>query len=582
MAARTRPDERYRGGDLLKEAYLCLCESIDSAVSLSCWLLYKYSEHAQLAQKKVDPSQYSDANNFRDDYLVVSYLSKYKGLKTNIDVEKVAIQSFHESELKCRETNQRIRSRAPATAGVEAIILMAQRKIADILGPLDLTRIFEHCSWSGGATATLREAEANVVRKMDENPISVSRGALPYLRAIIEQDYCWGAAICKAQVVGPYRLLDCCFKIVEYDRVTTVSKDATKDRTISAQPTGSVFVQKGPGQFIRRRLKKHARIDLNSQANNQELARLASITGEFATEDLRSASDTVSKLLVFELLPYDWSELLDQLRCREYMLPDGSIHRYEKFSCMGNGFTFELESLIFYALSWATVRYCNLKGPTLVYGDDIIIRSAAHTQLIEVLTWCGFEINTKKSHHVGYFRESCGSHYWNGSDVTPVYQKELLHTNKRILREEVYRCANRIVRLAYRRGHFLWLDEKLKRCWRQVRRLIKNEHFVPLSSEDDAGIALPKEELDTRILRPRRGNPDDMSAVRNGRIILPVLSFRQMERDVPPFYQGALLAYWLRFNPTEPLSGKVAVRRKGNYVSRRRTYPRDTPNVAWL
>jgi hypothetical protein len=392
----------YSGGDLLAKPYLALAESIDSPVSLSCWLLYHYGEHEQLARKKVEPLQYNDAISFSDDYLIVSYLSKYKGLKTGLDVKAVAIQSFHEAELRCRETNERIRSQLPASSrGVEGVLLLARRKIVDILGPFRLPRILEHCSWSGGATASIKEAEANVVRKMDENPISVTRGALPYLRAIMEADPAWASGICKAQVLGRYSLLDLNFKVQEWNRVTTVPKDATKDRTIAAEPTGNVFLQLGVGRYIRQRLKKHAGINLDSQVSNQMAAYSGSRTGRLATIDLKSASDTVSKQLVFELLPYEWSDLLDQLRCREGMI-DGSLLRYEKFSSMGNGFTFELESLIFYAIAWACAQQLGLRGPTLVYGDDIITETQAVPLLIESLAWCGFEVNTKKTHYYLY------------------------------------------------------------------------------------------------------------------------------------------------------------------------------------
>lgn len=521
----------YTGGDLMAPIFQALCEGIDSPTSLSCWLQYKYGEHYDLASRKVDPSNYTRASDFRDDYLVVSYLSKYKGLKTGLDVKAEALSSFEAAEAKCKETNARLRQMRPADCRVEPVLFLATMKIASILGECNVPSVLAACRWSGGATATLREAEANAIRKMDESPISVTRGALDLLKREIESDYLWCSGICKADVEGPLCLLDTTFNIIETNRVTTVPKDATKDRTIAAEPTGNVFLQLGVGKYIRARLKKRVGIDLDSQEFNQRAALEGSISGQLATVDLKSASDTVSRQLVLQLLPWDWFELLDQLRSREGIVGDRVI-TYEKFSSMGNGYTFELETLLFYSLAWACAQLDCPEGPTLVYGDDIICHTDAYPRLLEVLTYCGFSVNTKKTHASGSFRESCGKHYWDGSDVTPIYQKELLHGNRLISRGEVYRCANRIIRLAWRRGHFLWLDSKLKRAWRTARRIVTTLHVVPLHCVDDDGLALPKAELDHYVI----------GKVRHGLLTLPVLSFVPRRREIPPFYQRTALA----------------------------------------
>jgi hypothetical protein len=91
---------------------------------------------------------------------------------------------------------------------------------------------------------------------------------------------------------------------------------------------------------------------------------------------------------------------------------------------MGNSYTFELESLLFFGITWAV---CNLLGlpcdQLSVYGDDIIAPAAARTKLQAVLQELGFTVNTEKSYSDGPFRESCGKDYFKGFDIRPFYLK---------------------------------------------------------------------------------------------------------------------------------------------------------------
>jgi hypothetical protein len=124
--------------------------------------------------------------------------------------------------------------------------------------------------------------------------------------------------------------------------------------------------------------------------------------------------------LVFQALPVLWFSYLDDLRCHSTII-DGEVHKNEMFSSMGNGFTFELESLLFYAIARAVCWTEGLSGTVSVYGDDIIVPTAAYQDLVYVLGVLGFSVNTEKSFHEGGFRESCGGHYLFGRCVTPFY-----------------------------------------------------------------------------------------------------------------------------------------------------------------
>lgn len=95
---------------------------------------------------------------------------------------------------------------------------------------------------------------------------------------------------------------------------------------------------------------------------------------------------------------------------------------------MGNGYTFELETLIFFAIACAVVRKSGGVGlggvDVWVYGDDIIVPTESAGALLSVLKFCGFTANERKTFTIGPFRESCGGDYWDGEAVRPHYLKE--------------------------------------------------------------------------------------------------------------------------------------------------------------
>jgi hypothetical protein len=203
----------------------------------------------------------------------------------------------------------------------------------------------------------------------------------------------------------------------------TVPKNSEIDRVACKEPEVNMYFQRGLGDFIRKRLKLHG-IDLNDQRHNQNWARIGSMQSKYSTIDLSSASDTVSRSLVERLLPARWFQHLDDLRVKSVEMPDGSVHTLKMFSSMGNGFTFELESLIFWTLARAVATLLRCRGKILVYGDDIVVRKEVGLSLTRVLPWFGFILNDKKSFFTGPFRESCGGHFYYGHNITPVYFRE--------------------------------------------------------------------------------------------------------------------------------------------------------------
>jgi hypothetical protein len=94
--------------------------------------------------------------------------------------------------------------------------------------------------------------------------------------------------------------------------------------------------------------------------------------------------------------------------------------KYAKFSSMGNGATFCIETLLFAAACYAVGS-----KEFSVYGDDVIIETELFEAYKALTGFLGFTINEEKSFTSGPFRESCGGDYYDGIDVTPVYIRQL-------------------------------------------------------------------------------------------------------------------------------------------------------------
>ena len=361
------------------------------------------------------------ANQIMECRQALAYFQKVEDLEIGFDKEEVAMKKFLEAEELCRQTNSIIKD---ARRGlfmfkprVASVIHAALRKIARVLG--DVPTIGElDLRFGPGGTRGTRKSEASVRRKLAEK-LQCSGDLSHWAKYLLEE---------MPHLVDIHSLRDRIdedeneWSLVELEiipaKLSFVPKTAKTYRSICTEPGLNVMVQAGIGKVMARRLAAVG-VDIRDQTVNQRRAMEGSLTGALATLDLSSASDTVSREVVFELLPLDWASLLNRARSSNVMLPGGRIIRQEKFSSMGNGFTFPLETLIFWGLAAAC---CREDSQATVYGDDIVVPAKSYDLLVEVLTALGFVVNLKKSYHKGFFRESCGKDYYWGIDVRPIYQ----------------------------------------------------------------------------------------------------------------------------------------------------------------
>jgi hypothetical protein len=336
------------------------------------------------------------------------------------------VKAFLKAEIKCGETNGNLLN--GASLAVRHAFALAARKISVVLGEVPPLESLEF-RYGPGANTSVRMAEASLSGKLSA-PLACSEDLMPSVGTLLSQfPYLVEHHSVKSHVLLPLWVDDpdeirSIVPVRQDDgKLVFVPKNCKTHRPIIVEPVLNGLAQLGVGTYLKGRLRSVG-IDLRDQERNRKLARIGSTDGSLSTIDLSSASDTLSWALVSDLLPPDWLDFLSQFRTGTFSY-DGSSYRLEKFSSMGNGYTFELESLIFWALAWAsTVSVGGDVQNVGVFGDDIICPSEATQLLLEVLDSAGFWVNTEKSYWEGPFRESCGADWLSGNDVRPFYLKD--------------------------------------------------------------------------------------------------------------------------------------------------------------
>lgn len=382
-------------------------------------------------------------------YLRRHLLSKYNSPSdgvSNEDRRRAAIVKWLGVEARNQRTNARIVSTnpnfhmggkgnrtdgsriIPGQATAWDLLFRARGLINRILGPCPsgaelTTFLLEGGGFTSGASTSKKRSLDNLARKYTER-LDATPSMLNLLHPSDLSEVFPGWA--KVADGGHTS-----FRLVKGNIMFTVPKNSEIDRVACKEPDLNLFCQKAVGDHIRQRLRVSG-INLNDQTRNQSLAKHAYSRG-YATIDLSSASDSLATELVRQLVSPDWFALLMALRSPKTFI-DGASHTNAMISSMGNGFTFELESLIFYSLArsvqheWDDHAISEPSGAAVVgvFGDDLVINQRYAKTLVAFLGWCGFKVNASKSFIEGPLFESCGKHYFCGYDVSPFYIRKPL------------------------------------------------------------------------------------------------------------------------------------------------------------
>jgi hypothetical protein len=410
---------------------------------------------------------------------VKGFFSKNTSL-VSADGEETAASTFFRMEERCALTNARLMRFA---AHAERYPLWLQNAIGDmqsdiaaLLGPIDvyLNELPQLVRLTSGATVTTSRQQSRRDLKL-RRKVTVTPGCAPLLKTLLAH----------LGLEEGVRL-----QYVDHNRLEFVPKNWKTKRTIACEATGNLVCQLTYDSFAKSCLKAW-RVDLShGQSTNSAKAKLGSIDGGEATVDFESASDCTAARAVELLWPSDWYQLLMRMRSPWYKLTyrtkDRGVEQvhapYHKFSSMGNGTTFTIETTIFAAAARAVGS-----KTFAVYGDDVVIERKLAPRFMRLCKFLGFHINREKTHWLASdgFRESCGEDYYKGVLITPFYLR-----NDAELRREVCHNINGLVSIARPGGRLA----RLLVSAAQYRKL----PFVPFNSDTGSGIFLSAYEFYAR------------------------------------------------------------------------------------
>lgn len=428
--------------------------------SLAAWLLYENREYQQLVDLEANPLDFNNPADFRDAYTAVNFLAKADFLELAVSKKDAAITKFLKFEDQCASTNDRLRNLSvdPLYKGANVWLLNATiQKISKILTPFDSEEFVDNGNWGPGVSTLLKGSHVSAANKFDSDN-GITRNLYSFVEPWFHLAYpLWHRRLTTG--LSPEAIP---FHHEVGNVIVTVPKNSKTDRVIAIEPGINLWFQKSIGAMVKKRLRRW-NIDLTDQTRNQDLAYIGSKTNRLATIDFSSASDSISLETVRLLLPPDWFSLMDATRSI-YGSLDGSAFKWKKFSSMGNGFTFELESLIFFAAALAVCEYDKVDSKEVsVFGDDVIIPSRQANLFSQFCEFLGFTVNPKKSYHDSYFRESCGSHFFRGLDVKPLYFESRLSNV-----QSLYKLANGVRILAHRRSSHCGCDASFQPLYRYL------------------------------------------------------------------------------------------------------------------
>lgn len=391
---------------------------------------------SQISEIVVDPRTYVDSASYFWDVQLVKLLSKYPFMDQEGEAVKKAVSTFQAVEARNRETNQRwqgITTSDPNYPLVERV----EKLVGLILGkPPVVEEIVVKAEWGPGTMVDYAFKSSQTAPEFKWlAPLNVYPSMIPIARCFVELtspkwlaglQAAWGTHWCS---------------VVEASELFTVAKSYETDRVCFKEASLAAFMQRGIGKLMLERFDTFTRRSLALQQDrNRLMAQLGSIDGSYCTVDLSSASDTGCRSMYRTILPAEWYSWCESVSASSYTLstpvarildvPDNVARRFELFTSMGNGFTFELESILFFSIVCAVIpgTWVIRNGKKQlswdhvnVFGDDLIFPTAYYGKVTEALQFFGFIPNLKKSFATGHFRESCGGDFFKGNAVRPLY-----------------------------------------------------------------------------------------------------------------------------------------------------------------
>lgn len=455
----------------VNEIVLAMMEGLSCPRSLTVAVMTRYGMWEELMQLDLNVTDYANAEAYFRAAQASKLLAKLNCEVPGLDPKAAALAKWWEAEKHCFLTNQRLNNLAdfggndPGDERILQFLRDVKKNVAWLIG--DAPPEVVEGVFGPGATMTDNSMRTTIAHKLSVTP-SLTHSAWAFL--VPWTGTKWAAANTTLEEQSP--------SFLEGNSYFQVDKNAKTKRSCAKEPSLNAFYQRGYGEVMARRLA-HKRIRIRPELYegcvpvisiikpsgqaakdvHMQVACRASIDESLVTIDLSSASDTVCTALVRLCIPEAWYEVLNQLRSPKTLV-EGKWIKLEKFSSMGNGFTFELETTLFLAIALAVRPELRPGIDLFCFGDDIIVPKEASRDVCAALKYCGFILNVEKTFVDGPFRESCGGDYWLGESVRPYSIEELPNEP-----QDFIAMANGIHRLAHQNSYTSRLWGDLRRSW---------------------------------------------------------------------------------------------------------------------
>lgn len=369
--------------------------------------------------EKPNPKDYPLPNHYRHDSQAYAFIGKNVLFSNEENLVPELVSTFFEQEKKNSLVNNRF-----TFDTYDPILDQVKRNVLRLIGSQPkFVKCYENYfladsfNYGPGSSYFFKGNLVNPWDKIKKGKVTLTTGCVPIWKHLTENT--------------PFH--DKEILIIEQDTFDFVPKNFKSLRTIAVGNCGNGIVQRVLGKALNHKLKRF--FDLSKRPMvHKEVVRICSSTRSHATIDIKNASNSMCTNVVKKVIPPIWFDYLNKARHHRTQIGE-MVHDLSLFSSMGNGFTFELESILFYAILMTLPNNKLLEmrpgeipgtnaivGDISIFGDDIICRAEDVPLLTQRLKHFGFEVNTQKSFWgESWFYESCGADFFAKADVTPYY-----------------------------------------------------------------------------------------------------------------------------------------------------------------
>lgn len=530
------------------DKFIALMAKLDTPKTLSLAICEKYGwTEDNVSVLDVSPHHYMhhfdtflpDIAVYQRDQAAVALIKKDVTFKvTGVNPSANAIKTWIQAEQLCFKQGQILddlwwsQPHENQKYGYRNVLRAAKGIIKDILGKAPALYDVPFPDFGEGATLSNSRKQNSVYHKLVAEPTATEDLVSWFILCQPP-----GYARVTDDLYEDRSNYDSWIRVVNGNVSFEVPKTFKTKRLAAKGPLINAAFTRGVGLEIERRFSRFTGLSKESTvAVHREL--VVTLNDWIATIDLSMASDTVSCNLVKLLLPSDWFQILNIGREKFTYFGDKRV-LLEKFSAMGNGYTFELETLIFYSLALAYIRvsgYPKHYEFVSVFGDDIIIPAICGKGFLLFLNDIGFCPNVEKSFISGSFKESCGVDAFGRYVVRPTYIKrtpadpcEWIGLHNRFAADQ---------NLSLSKEHAKFCMDVMRWCINQVPNHLRC--YGPPQLGDTVLHTDSRQKWGTRWVPLGKDNRGYVTQMLQIRKVVPILKKKQMECNNPVAYLTAV------------------------------------------